>query len=354
MKLSAMFKRRMSEKQKIVLMQRLTFLLQAKIPLHQSLVILMNQERSVYTKNILHTIDTSITHGRYLYTSFEQQNILKPFDIALIHIGELTGTLPQSLLRITQDMEKRTVMKQKILSALLYPACIAFATLALSGFLTLFIFPKIRTLLAGLNASLPLSTRLLIFIADTIKRYGMLLIFIFSLFVFLLYLSFKKLKFLRDTRDSFLLHIPLIRKIIRLYKVTEITRSLHTLLTAGISITESLKIISSATHHSEYKAALMTMEKSINEGHTISYAMDTKYLFPPIVKDLTSIAETTGRLGDVMSDLSHLHEQELDTLLKTMTGFLEPALMTVMGFIVGFVSLSIITPIYNATSSINH
>ncbi len=345
----------LSRKELIRFTKKLGFLLKAGLPLKDCISLLESQAKKI-PKKIYHQVFLDIADGLHLYQSLERfPKAFNNLTTSLVRSGEESGLLAENIENLSAELYKRQQFQQKAVGAFVYPLFIAGATFLLSGFLLFFIFPKIEPLFKTMSVPLPWSTRCVLFISSFLKRFG-----IFTLIFIILALSFcsikvRKNKKWRDRLDYYLISIPVIGILIKKYQLYLLTQTLGTMLKGGSTIDYSLQTITSMPWNTRYAHVLIILKNEVMNGKNLSTSMECyPDLFPSIVSDMTMTGEIAGTLADSLLYISIIYQQELDETIKTISSLLEPILMIVMGFIVGFISLSIITPLYAITQNIKH
>ncbi len=346
---------RISVKEKTLFAKRLSFLVKAGVPLLQSLNILRKQSPSGAKSLVLDQVIKDVSNGQYLSSSLAKfRHNFDQLAINLIRVGEESGTLDENLNYLADEMKKKQALQRKVMGALVYPIFIIIATLGLAGLLTLYIFPKILPIFASLNVNLPLTTRALIASVDFLKAYGLFLV------AGIIVLAVGLIVFFR-TSDKFryLLHLasfkmPLIGPIFKNYHLANICRTLGILIKSDIRVINAFLIASQTTTNLVYRNELVKISKCVVKGEKIVSQMERRPdLFPHILTHLIEIGESTGRLDETLLYLAEMYEAEMDELTKNLSTILEPALMVFMGLIVGFIAVSIITPIYEITRNLS-
>jgi type IV pilus assembly protein PilC len=198
-----------------------------------------------------------------------------------------------------------------------------------------------------------LSTRIIIGATDLFRHYGFFIFIGIALLVTILIIVIKRVKKVRFFFDGLILRIPLTGSIAKNYNLTNTCRTLGILLKSGTSVTEALIITSDTTENLQYKKSFYDISRGVSKGKTISELIKLfPKLFPPMLGHMISIGEKSGNLSNTLIYLSEFYENEFDDLTKNLSSSIEPVLMVVMGVIVGFVAISIITPIYEITTNI--
>ncbi|MDP1688817.1 MAG: type II secretion system F family protein, partial [bacterium] len=243
-KLTSIFKRtRFTIKEQSHFAKRLSFLVKSGVPILESLRILRRQTKSKARLKLFDKIIDDVSNGQYLATSLKKlPNMFGDFAINIIKVGEKSGTLDKNLNYLSEELKKKQALKQKIIGAFVYPIFITLSTVGLAVLLTVFIFPKIQPIFDSLHISLPLSTRILLFVSTFLGNYGLYLLAILVFLVIVFFVAFNKFPSFHLLIDRFILKIPLFGKITQSYNVTNFCRTLGLLLKSGVIVTEALSI----------------------------------------------------------------------------------------------------------------
>lgn len=340
----------MTIKEKVLFAKRLAFLIQSGTPIVTALKILKKQSRSPGKSQILEQVIEDVSNGQFLSSSLAKfEQVFDQFAINLIKIGEESGTLNENLIYLADEMKKKQALQRKVLGAMIYPIFIIIATLGMASLLTIYIFPKILPIFASLSAKLPVSTRFLIWASEFLKSYGIFIMLgIVALIIGVpIALRSEKIRFWAHRAT---LKIPLIGSIVQNYHLANLCRTLGILLKSDIRIVRAFNIAAETTSNLVYQRELKNVAEAISKGANITSHMEKRpKLFPHIMTHSIDIGESTGKLDDTLVYLSEMYEADVDDMTKNLSTVLEPALMVFMGVIVGFIAISIITPIYEIT-----
>jgi len=269
--------------------------------------------------------------------------------IALVRAGESSGTLDRVLERLADNMEKDLEFRSKVKGAMIYPTIILLAMVAVFTILMVVVVPKLTALYVDFGAELPLATRILQFISDTLVRWWWIVL-ILALIGFRIFRQWKRTDAGRRTWDGFVLRLPLLGKLQQEILLVEFTRTLGLLTGAGVHILESLDILIDSLNNIHYQDALKEITKKVEKGMPMGQLFAQYPIFPPILAQMIKVGEETGKMDESLIKLSVYFERESDHVVKGLTTAIEPFIMIVLGVGVGFIVFAIITPIYNITS----
>lgn len=328
---------------------QLSALLKAGTSLHIALKIVASRQ-SGKLKEGFNLSSIAISQGKTLSSS--SILISDKAAIALVLSGEASGTLPQALEAIVIYMQKKLEIRQKIISALIYPLIVLFLTIILVLFLLSYVFPKIIPLLQSFKVGIPLTTRILIVLSRFLNENALFLGMAFLLLPGLIVLALRYEK-VKNIARLYLSKIPFCNYLIRITVQTRVCYILSLLLSHGVPITKALSLTKETIHFRFLSEQFSNIQISCSQGKKISVAfLEYGKFFDPLISDMIAIGEQTGKVSENLLFLSEYYNQQIDRVIKRLSVLLEPFLMIVMGFIVGFVALSIIVPLYNITSGL--
>ncbi len=349
-----LFTGRFSAKDQTFFAKRLSFLVHGGVPILESLHILSRQAKSKGKKKIFEKIIDDVANGQFLSTSLAQfRGSFGDFAINLIRVGETSGILGQNLNYLADELKKKQILRQKVLGALVYPLFITIATLGITVLLTAYIFPKIMPIFQSLHVKLPLATRMLISVSNFIRSYGFYLGGGIAAAIIIFFVLLMKVRQFRFAFDRTLITLPFAGKLVQSYNMTNICRTLGLLLKSGINVSDAASITAKTVTNLVYKNEIEATHENVLKGERISVRLEKNpRLFPDMLSHMVSIGETSGNLPDTLIYLSEMYENDVDDLTKSLSSSIEPILMIVMGIIVGFVAVSVITPIYEITQNL--
>ena len=350
-----LFAPRFSLKDQIFFSKRLSFLIQAGVPLLESLSLIRLQTKHPAKKKVFDQLIKDVSCGQYLATSLARtNNLFGDFAINIIRVGETSGILTQNLKYLADELEKRRMLRNKVLGALIYPAFITTATLGVTALLTVYIFPKIMPIFISLKVPLPFTTRVLISVSEFLRSWGLLSIFILILFVIAFFVVRAKSSRIRLVSDKMLLYLPFGGKIARSYNYANFSRTLGLMLRSGVSISVAMGITAQTTPNRIYRGAYTSLSEGLLRGETLSQGLaEMPALFPDMLTHMVAVGEKTGSLSQTLVYLAELYEADIEDLTKNLSSSIEPILMLVMGLLVGLIAVSVITPIYAITQHLS-
>ena len=317
--------------------------------------MLEEESHSKSVGQIAHSLANDVAHGIALSTALQKyEKIVGAFYINIIIVGETSGTLPENLEYIAEELKKKHELRKQVIGALVYPLVIVISTFGITTMLIVYIFPKIMPIFLSMKAELPWSTRTLIWLSHALSTYGLFLLLgiILGSVAFSFAMRSKNFHY---RVDVMLIHIPVFGKLSRFYNLANTCRTLSLLLKSDVRFVQALEIAAASLKNQAYSRALVEVGGGVLKGQRMSVQLKASpQLFPPLLTQMLSVGESTGNLSETLMYMSEMYETEIRDWTKNLTSVLEPVLMLTMGLLVGFIAVSIITPIYGITQSIHN
>lgn len=336
----------------VIMTRQLATMIEAGLVLSEALDILQEQQENKKFKQVLNEISTDIKGGLDFASTLEKYpDIFPSIYSQLVKAGQASGKLDTILLQLATNLEKEREFRGKIKGAMIYPIVVITMMMAVMLIMIFFVMPKLLGLYKDSNIELPLPTKIMMGFADFMMGYWWLLLLILVAFV----LVFRKFASTPDGKlkiDQLMLKAPVISKITSLTILTSFTRTFGLLVTSGLSILDSIKILSAITGNRVYQDGLQLTYEGVERGLSFSSQLLRLPQFPKIVGQMIKTGEETGKLDDIMFKLADYFESESDNSLKNVTTLIEPIVLVVLGIGVGFLVISIILPIYQLTTNI--
>ncbi len=345
---------RISYLDKVVFTKHMAVMIKSGITAIEALLTLKEQVKSQAFQKLVDEIVSDIENGQTLATALKKHpKVFDQFYVNIIHIGEESGNLEKNLEFLALQLTKDYNLQKKIQGALLYPAFILLGTFSVVIFITYFILPQLVTFFSSLEVELPLSTKIIIWVGKVMKSYGVFILAGSAAWVigfrFLIEVSSVKKVFQRV-----LLSLPVLGPFLQISVLASFCRNLGVMLKSGLSIISSLQILSEGMSNLIFKDYVIRLKKAVTSGRNLSQELNSKnfQFIPPIMLKMIAVGEKTGKLDQSLLYLSDFFEEEIDTTAKNLSTLVEPVLLVVIGIVVGFIALAIITPIYQLTGSL--
>jgi type IV pilus assembly protein PilC len=346
------FKKKVNQRSIAIFTRQLATMIDAGLPLVQSLEILSQQQESKAFKNIIRVIREDVEGGSTFAGALKKHPAtFNDLYTNLVVAGEEGGILDNILLRLASYIEKSEALKKKVKSALIYPATIVGVAVIVVGILMIFVIPVFETMFKSSGQNLPLPTLIVVTLSKMIKKYVVIFIPAMVLLFFLLR-KYYHTQNGRAVLDRLLLKLPVFGSLFKKIAVARFSRTLGTLVSSGVPILDGLTIVSRTSGNRVIETAILNARASIREGETIAEPLSRSNIFPPMVIQMISVGESTGALDTMLSKIAEFYEEEVDIAVVNLTSLLEPFLMVFLGIVIGGVVISMYLPIFNMASAI--
>ena len=322
------------------------------VPIIKGLNVLLEQHKEPRGKQMLIDIRDAIQGGSTFADALEAhpQNF-PPIMTNLIRVGELGGTLDTELVELSELFEKEESLKSEVQSALAYPTLALLTGLISSVILIAFFIPRLKVLFDGVGQALPLPTRILLGISDTITGHpfvlsGALLAVCFGGYFALRYPSVRLMV------DTAKLRVPWMGVLLRNLEIARFARVLGTLTHGGVSIVDALVIVNPVISNRLMAQNVGEITWRIRTGERLGHLMKEREIFPPLCVQMISVGEETGQLDEMLLRVADAYDRETTGATKVMTSMLAPMMILVVAAIVGFIVVSMLLPIFQLSTVI--
>ena len=316
--------------------KQMSFLLKAGVPVTDALSLIQYQVSSPRLKLIAKKMLNDVEAGSSLSKAMKKHgDIFSGMIINLIVAAENTGELDTVMTRLATHIEKKAAIRAQTINAMIYPVAVVIAAIAVTGFLLTTIVPKIADILLRRGKTLPESTQFLVDTSTFLLLHGILIGASIAAVIILILLYYQTKKG-RYQLDSLLLKLPLIGNLLIMGAMAQMNWALSILLKSGVTVYDALRVASDVLGNKVYTEHLLKSKEKIIQGQDLSTSLNHKKI-PVVVLQMIAIGENTGSLDDVLHQLGKYYEEQLEAAIKRLTAMVEPALIIVIGGIVGFV-----------------
>ncbi|MEE9297218.1 MAG: type II secretion system F family protein [Phycisphaerae bacterium] len=337
--------------------RQLSTLQDAGLPVLRSINILGEQQRPGLMKNVLRGVAEDVEGGSTLSEAFARQP--KAFNrlyVNMIAAGETGGVLDVICQRLADFMEKAARLKRKVIGAMIYPAAVMTFAMGIVTGIMIVVVPKFKTIFEDFDTELPGVTQFLIVLSDWIAHGSPpgWAIILFSPIAFLVtWRLIRQSKGGRYATDLVIMKIPVMGSIISKTAVARFTRTLGTLINAGVPILEAINITKETSGNEVFARALGSVHDSIREGDSFANPLRAAKVVDSIVVNMIDVGEETGDLDTMMMKVADNYDEEVDTLVSSLFSLLEPILVIVLGLIVGFIVIALFMPLVSLIESVS-
>ncbi|MFC1748267.1 type II secretion system F family protein [Pseudomonadota bacterium] len=329
-------------------------MLKSGLSITEIISVIAEEATHPVTKKILDDINFGIQHGQALSTIMARYpNSFDNFFVTIVKAGEVSGTLAQSFSQIEKELRSEHSLKQKIGGALLYPAVVFSAMIGIGTIMMFFVLPQIGRVFLNLKLPLAAPTRMLFEVSLTINdNKTLILVGVVISLVIIVFTS--RTKFGKTFFMKILTPIPVVKSLLKQIDIARFCRIFSTLLGSGVPITQALEISLNSLNYPSYTASAARVIQDVTKGKTLSAAIKSNKVFPPLLTQMIAAGEKSGTLDETLKDLGDFYEEEVEAGVKKATQVLEPVLMLIVGIGVGIMILSVITPIYSVVNNIQN
>jgi type IV pilus assembly protein PilC len=322
-------------------------MIEAGLNVVTALVILEQQTSDKILAQVIVQLREDVEGGLLLSEAMARHpKVFNRLYVAMTEAGEAAGILDVVMDRVALQMEKEQKIKSRVKGAMVYPTIVLiFATLVLNAML-LFIVPIFTKIFAQLNGKLPTLTLVVVHLSNALRGYWYIIFPVFGLLIFGFFKG-KRTERGRQIWDRSRLHLPLrIGDTVRKITIARFSRTLSTLVAAGVDIIKALEITGAASGNWVIENALANVRERVREGATIAQPLLEDNAFPPMVSQMVKVGEETGELDAMLGKIADFYEEEVDTAIAALSSIIEPVMMIGVGLVVGIIVISMYLPMF--------
>ncbi|MCX5876042.1 MAG: type II secretion system F family protein [Deltaproteobacteria bacterium] len=346
-------KPKITGKDVVIFTRQLSTMIDAGLPLVQSLEILGEQVENPTFKKVLRAIRTDVESG----TTFADAMKKHPacFDTLycnMVEAGEIGGILDTILNRLAAFMEKNMALKKKVKGAMTYPVICLCISLVVMGVMLIFVVPVFQQMFAGLGKALPAPTQMVVDMSDFTKGNFHFIIGAIFAAIFVVKKVYKTEKG-RIQIDRMMLNVPIVGPLVRKVAVAKFTRTLGTMLQSGVPILEALNVVARTAGNKVIEMAVFRVTDSISEGRAIAEPLEETGVFPGMVVQMINVGEATGALDVMLTKIADFYDEEVDQAVENMTAAIEPLMMCFLGGMIGGLVIAMYLPIFSMAGAVS-
>ena len=332
----------------------LAVMLKAKIPLVKALEIIHSQTKIKTFKKVLKDIIKHVTKGTSLKDSLKRYpEIFDETYTQLISVGEATGRLDEVLKLQAEYLEKRYLLRKKVVMSLTYPAIVLIVSFCVVSFLLLFMIPAFSEIFLDLGSDMPVSTKFLLKLSNNYQYFVIVLLAV----ILILYLGVKNKKKLFHAsvkRHRLILSVPIWGNIIQTNFISNFCRTLGILLANGIPLTQCLSISLFTIKNRFIREKIRKLTREIKRGKNLTESIEDLFFFPSVVKQIIAVGESSSNLEESMFYIADIYEQEVDSKIEFLTSIIEPFIIIILGFMIAIIIINLYLPIFNIVNAIGY
>jgi type IV pilus assembly protein PilC len=346
--LSGLLEARPGIREKALFANKLAALVDAGVPIVRSLDLMARQQRMPLFKRALTAVSADVNEGGSLGAALRRwPKVFDKLTIAMVEAGEAGGVLDESLRRLAKLLEGNAMLQNQIKGAMGYPvAVLVIAVLVFLG-MTIFLIPTFAGIFEDLGAELPLFTQLMVDLSKLLRSSFSLLLALVLLVGAWLFSRYYATSAGRRRVDGLLLQLPLFGDLIQKTATAKFCRTFSSLTRAGVPILLSLEIVQETAGNAVIADAIVGSRQDVQEGIPLSVALGRKQVFPELALSMLAIGEETGQMDTMLSKVADFYEDEVEAAVKALTSMLEPAMIVIVGGIVGSILLAMYLPMFS-------
>lgn len=339
--------------EKVVLTRNLAAMLEAGLTTSRALAVMERQTKNPRLRQVLSALIADVRRGSTFSSALAKfPDVFSPLLISMVHAGEESGKLAESLRVVSTQMQSTNLLKKKIRGALMYPSIVLIAMFGIGILMLIYVVPTLTQTFEELGTDLPVTTKAVIGISNFLSEHTLVSILLMLLAGVGIVAGLRTARGKRVV-DFVMLNMPIMRGLVMEINAARTARTLASLLSAGVDMILAISITRDVVGNSFYQKALAEAEEVVAKGGQLSEVFK-KYpnLYPPLVAEMVAVGEETGRLSDLLKETAHFYETSVEQQTKDLSTIIEPLLMIFIGGAVGFFAISMIAPIYSLSDSI--
>ncbi|MFQ5529928.1 MAG: type II secretion system F family protein, partial [Gemmatimonadota bacterium] len=349
---SLSFGKKVKNRDIVIMTRQFATMVNAGLPLVQSLDILVKQSDSELLQSSLGAVLHDVESGNTLADALSHHpKVFTELYVNMVSAGETGGILDTIMNRLASFLEKNEALARKVKAAMIYPAVISFVAVSAIVVLLLFVIPTFQEMFASFDQQLPLPTRVVIGASDFLQTYWWAL-GAASVGATVVFRGWIRTSGGRLTFDKMMLAMPILGSLALKSAVARFTRTLGTLLSSGVAILEGLEITAKTSGNRVIHDAVMNSRTSIAGGESISEPLAQADVFPPMVTQMINVGEETGDLDGMLSKIADFYDEEVDVAVEALLKAMEPIMIVVLGSIVGGMIVAMYLPIFSVINTI--
>ncbi len=342
-------RRKIKSREFVIFNQQFLALIHAGLPILKSLELLTQREKDEQFRIVLLDIGERVKGGALLSEAFEAQGMFPKVYTASLFAGEKSGGLEEVLGRFIQYQKTVNATRNKIKTALTYPSILAVLLVVLVSFLLAEVVPRFAQFYAGMDASLPAMTVLLVDISQAIRGHLIAGMLVSGALLVVLTMWARSIQG-RSQIDRLKLRLPVIGEVWSKFLFAQLSRTLSTLLSGGTPLVGSLEIVADSTGNRVVTQALNQAVVAVREGQSLSKSLEPSGVVPEVAIEMIEVGESSGNLSEMLGHVADFYDEEVNTRLNQLFTYIEPILLMILAIIVAFVLVALYLPIFSLSS----
>ncbi|MFA5889351.1 MAG: type II secretion system F family protein [Actinomycetota bacterium] len=341
------WKKGVKAKDVAVMSRQFATMITSGLSLLRALNILCEQTENPVLARVMGTVRQDIEKGQSLSQALQRHpKVFTPLYVSMVRAGETGGVLDTALLRLAETLEKEVALRGKIKSAMTYPVVVFVLVIVIVSAMLMFVVPTFKNLYADLGGTLPLPTRMLIAVSDSVRKFALIYTALLGGGTVALR-RWIKTEGGRAKWDAFKLRVPVFGSLFHKTALSRFARTLSSLARSGVPILQALDIVKETVGNAVVAKAVGAVQSAVKEGSSMAKPLEQYPVFPAMVVQMMAVGEETGALDTMLEKIADFYDQEIDATVDALTSLIEPILIVVMGVAVGGMVVALYLPMFN-------
>jgi type IV pilus assembly protein PilC len=320
----------------------------------KAMEIVTEQTENQKFRNILRFVKVDVEKGNSLSASLRKHPEIPDMLVNMIEVGEASGNLDDVMIRMADYYDKSYKLQRKIRGSLTYPLMICVVAVIVVNLLLIFVLPTFVGLITSSGGELPWPTRFVMGISEFMQNYGLVMMLLGGILIFVMRLVIKNSPNLLEGWDGFKLRIPIFGKIINKIVTARFARTFGTLTTSGLPILSSINICTRTAGNALVSRVLQGAEEDVRKGHGIGTSLEARGVFPTMLTQMMRIGEETGTLDSIMEKTAEFYDSEVETATQQIASLIEPMIIVVLAVVVGFIVIAMLLPMFDMFDAVGN
>jgi len=337
----------------VIFSRQLSTMIRAGLPLIEVLNILYDQVEKAKFKTVLKQVERDIQGGAAFCEALEKHpKVFDQFFINMVRVGETAGMLDSILDQVAMYLEKTEKILRRIKSAMMYPSVVSVVAIGITCFLLVKVVPTFKDIFDGFKVDLPLPTRVVLYLSEVVQNYWYYVLG----GIFAIYMAVKYYGRTRQGKyniDRVKLKVPVFGQLLMKAAVARFSRTLGTLIKAGVNILTALEICAKTAGNMVIETAISRCRTSIQAGESLAKPLDESGVFPPMVVRMIEVGEKTGAIDTMLSKVADFYEDQVDAAVEGLTSLIEPLLIVFLGVVIGFIVIAMFMPMFKMIEAVS-
>lgn len=337
----------------VIYCRQFATLIRAGVTIVDATNILADQTESKALQKTLRQVESEIRSGIAFSDAVEKHpKVFPPLFSNMVRAGEMTGNLDDTLDRMASYFEKQHTLKKNVQSTMAYPAILTVLIIGVVIFLLIYIIPQFMGIYDQFGSELPAITQFIIGVSEVVQELWWLVLIILAIVIGILIFLYRTNKPFHYWVNVMFLRMPIFGKLLQKTQIARMTRTLSSLFSSAVPILDALEIVAKVVENPVISKVVTDARTNLEEGGTLSEPLAEHWVFPPLVHQMTAIGEETGTLDYMLEKIADFYEEDVDRTVDTLKSLIEPLMIVLLAFVVGFIVLSVMVPMFQVFTEI--